>query len=77
MQRTFDSVPEPFRPILLGNALSSAINSKIFVESMQQQLSDLRKAKTRAMMLSNITAGCRTGEAFTKDFLTLLLKQKE
>ena len=27
MQHTLDSVPEPFRAILLGNALSSAINS--------------------------------------------------
>ena len=61
----------------LAMLLSSAINSKNPLESMQKQLTDLRKAKTHALMLSNITAFYRTGEAFTKEFLTLLLKQKE
>jgi hypothetical protein len=77
MQRTLDCVPEPSRSILLGNALSSAINSDNPLESMHNQLIDLRKNKTRAMMLSNLTAFNHTGKAFTKEFLKLLLKQKE
>ncbi|HZB17946.1 MAG TPA: hypothetical protein VE445_12340 [Nitrososphaeraceae archaeon] len=35
MQRTLDFVPEPYRAILLGNALSSALNSNNPIESMQ------------------------------------------
>ena len=46
MQRTFDFVPEPYRAILLGNALSSALNSNNPIESMQKQLIDLRKIRT-------------------------------
>ena len=42
MQRTLDCVSEPFRSILLGNALSSAINSDNPLESMHNQLIDLR-----------------------------------
>ena len=77
MQRTFDFVPEPYRAILLGNALSSALNSNNPIESMQKQLIDLRKNKNRVMMLNDITAFYGTGEAFTMEFLKLLLKQKE
>ena len=77
MQRVLDCVSEPSRKILLGNALSSAINSDNPLESMHKQLIDLRKAKTGVMMLNNLTAFYRTGEAFTKEFLKLLLKQKE
>jgi hypothetical protein len=77
MQRTLDFVPEPFKAILLGNALYSAINSNNPLESMHKQLTDLRKNKTRVMMLNNLTAFYRTGEAFTKEFLKLLWEQKE
>jgi hypothetical protein len=45
MQRTLDCVPEPSRSILLGNALSSAINSDNPLESMHNQLIDLRKIR--------------------------------
>ena len=44
---------------------------------MHNQLIDLRKNKTRVMMLNNLTAFNHTGKAFTKEFLKLLLKQKE
>lgn len=77
MQRTLDFLHEPSRSILLGYALSSAINSDNPLESMHNQLIDLRKNKTRAMMLNNLTAFNHTGKAFTKEFLKLLWKQKE
>ena len=77
MQRTLDVVSEPSRSILLGNALSSAINSDNPLESMHNQLIDLRKNKNRVMMLNDLTAFNHTGKAFTKEFLKLLLKQKE
>ena len=77
MHRTLDCVPEPSQSILLGNALSLAINSDNPKESMHNQLIDLRKNKTRVMMLNSLTAFNHTGKAFTKEFLKLLLKQKE
>jgi hypothetical protein len=77
MQCTLDFVPEPSQSILLGNALSSAINSDNPKESMHNQLIDLRKNKTRVMMLKSLTAFNHTGKEFTKEFLKLLLKQKE
>ena len=77
MQRTLDCVSEPSRSILLGNVLSSAINSDNPLESMHNQLIDLRENKTRAMMLNNLTAFNHTGKAFTKEFLKLLWKQKK
>ena len=77
MQRTLDCVPEPSRSILLGKALSSAINSDNPKESMHNQLIDLRKNKTRVMMLKSLKAFNHTGKTFTKEFLKLLLKQKE
>ena len=77
MQRILDCVPEPSKNILLGNALSLAINSNKPLESMQNQLTDLRKAKTSVMMLNDLTTYYSRGEAFTKEFLKLILKQKE
>ena len=44
---------------------------------MHNQLIDLRKNKTRAMMLKSLTTFNHTGKAFTKEFLKLLAKQKE
>ena len=76
MQHTLDVVSEPSRSNLLGNALSSAINFDNPQESMHNQLIELRKNKTRVMMLNNLTAFNYTGKAFTKEFLKLLLKQK-
>ena len=73
----FDCIPEPSKNILLGNALSLAINSNKPLESMQNQLTDLRKAKTSVMMLNDLTTYYSRGEAFTKEFLKLILKQKE
>ena len=77
MQRILDCIPEPSRKILLGNALSSAINSNNPIESMHKQLTGLRKTKSCAMMLNDLTAFYGTGKAFTKEFLKLILKQKE
>ena len=77
MQRILDCILEPSRKILLGNALSSAINSNNPIESMHKQLTGLRKAKTRVMMFNDLTAFYGTGKAFTKEFLKLILKQKE
>jgi hypothetical protein len=39
---------------LLGNALSSAINSNTPTETFNNKLTDLRKAKTSAMMLNDL-----------------------
>ncbi len=44
---------------------------------MYKQLTGLRKAKTRVMMLNDLTTYYSRGEAFTKEFLKLILKQKE
>ena len=44
---------------------------------MHKQLTGLRKAKSCARMLNDLTAFYRTGEAFTKEFLKLILNQKE
>ena len=77
MQHVLDCVPEQSRKILLGNALSSALNSNNPIESMQKQLTDFRKAKSRVMMIDDLTAFYGTGKEFTKEFLKLILKQKE
>ena len=44
---------------------------------MHKQLTGLRKAKIGVMMLNDLTAFYGTGKAFTKEFLKLILKQKE
>ncbi len=77
MQLVLDCVPEQSRKILLGNALSSAINSNNPIKSMQKQLTYFRKAKSRVMMLNDLTAFYGTDKEFTKEFLKLMLKQKE
>ena len=72
-----DCVPEQSRKILLGNALSLAINSNNnSIEYMQKQLTDFRKAKSRMMMLNDLTGFYGTGEEFTKEFLKLMLIQR-
>lgn len=77
MQRIFDFLPEPYRKILLGNALSSAINSTNPIETIDKELTDFRKFKNRVMMLNDLTAFYGTDKAFTKEFLNLILKQKQ
>ena len=77
LQRVLDCVPESYRKILLGNALSAAINSNNPIEFMHKQLTGLRKAKSRVMMLNDLTAFYGKKKTFTKEFLKLILKQKE
>ena len=78
MQRILDCIHEPSRKILLGNALSSqSILIILLILSMHKKLTGLRKAKTGVMMLNDLTAFYSKGKAFTKEFLKLILKQKE
>jgi hypothetical protein len=55
MQRILDCLPEPSRNILLGNALSSAIQSNNPVASLDKRLTDIRKVKTRGMMVTELS----------------------
>ncbi len=77
MQRILDCVSEPFRTILLGNALSSAILSTNPVAFIHKQLANIRKAKTRVMMLNDISTFYGIDKVYTKEFLKLILKQKK
>ena len=78
MQRILDCIPEPSRKILVGNALSTqSILIILLIRSMQKQLTDFRKAKSRVMMLNDLTAFYGTSKEFTKEFLKLILKQNE
>ena len=78
MQRILDCIHEPSRKILLGNALSSQSIPKILlILSMHKELTGLRKAKTGWWMLNDLTAFYGTGKEFTKEFLKIILKQKE
>ena len=54
MRRIVESVIEPSRKILVGNVLSSAINSNNPVDTMNKKLIDLREAKTSVMMLNDL-----------------------
>jgi len=77
MQRILDFVSEPFRTILLGNALSSAIQSTNPVASIHKQLAGIRKAKTRVMMLNDISTFYGIDKVYAKEFSKLILKQKK
>jgi hypothetical protein len=77
MQRTLDCMSEPFRTILLGNALSSAIQSKNPLASIDKQLTDFRKAKTCAMMVNDLSTFYGIDKTSTKEYLKLTLKQKK
>lgn len=77
MQRILDCVSEPYRTILLGNALSSAIQSTNPVASIHKQLDGIRKAKTRVMMLNDISTFYGIDKVYAKEFLKLILKQKK
>ena len=77
MLHILDCVPEPSRKILLGNALSSAINANNPIESMHKQLTDFRKAKNRVMMVNDLTAFYGTDKASIKEFIKIILEQKD
>jgi hypothetical protein len=77
MQRTLDCVPEPSKKILLGIALSSAIQSTNPVASINKLVTDMRKAKTRAMLLNDLSKFYGIDKASIKEFLELILKQKK
>jgi hypothetical protein len=77
MQRILDCLPEPSRNILLGNALSSAIQSNNPVASLDKRLTDIRKVKTRGMMVNELSKFYGIDKTSTREFLKLILKQKE
>ena len=76
MQRILDSVPEPYRKILLGNALSSAINSHNPIDTMNKKITDYRKFKTSVMMLNDLASFYGTDKKYIKEFLKLKFKYK-
>ena len=76
MQRILDSVPEQYRKILLGNALSSAINSNNPVDTMNKKLTEYQKSKTSVMMLNDLASFYGTDREYIKQFLKLKFKQK-
>jgi hypothetical protein len=77
MQRILDCLPEPSRNILLGNALSSAIQSNNPVASLDRRLTDIRKVKTRGMMVNELSTFYGIDKTSTREFLKLILKQKK
>jgi hypothetical protein len=77
MRHVLDCVPEPTRTKLLGNALSSAINSNNPIETMNKKLTDLRKAKSNVMMLNDLASYYGIDKASTKEFLKLKSKYKQ
>ena len=77
MRRIVESVPEPSRKILVGNALSSAINSNNPVDTMNKKLIDLREAKTSVMMLNDLATFYGMDKASIKELLKLKFRQNE
>ena len=77
MQRILDCLPEPSRNILLGNALSSAIQSNNPVASLDKRLTDIRKVKTSGMMVNELSKFYGIDKTSTREFLKLILKQKK
>ena len=75
MRRIVEYVPEPSRNILLGNALSSAINSNDSLDTMNKKLIDLRKAKTSVMMLNDLATSYGMNKASIVELLKLKFKQ--
>ena len=63
--------------ILLGNALSSAINSNDPVDTMNKKLIDLSEAKTITMMLNDLSAFYGMNKASIMELLKLKFKQNE
>ena len=77
MRRILDYVPEPSRKILLGNALSTAINSNNPVDTMNKKLIELRKSTSSVMMLNDLASFHGKNNAYIKELLKLKFKQKE
>ncbi len=77
MRRILESVPQPSRKILLGDALSSVFNSDNPVDTMNKKLTDYRKSKTSVMRLNDLAAFYGTDKAYIKELLKLKFKQKE
>ena len=77
MQRILDCLPEPSRNILLGNALSTAIQSNNPVASLDKRLTDIRKVKTSGMMVNELSKFYGIDKTSTREFLKLILKQKK
>jgi hypothetical protein len=77
MRRILECIPEPTKNILLGNALSSAINSDNPGETLYNKLRDFRKAKTNVMMLNDLATFYGMDKESTKAFLKLKSKYNQ
>jgi len=77
MQRILDSVPESSKRFLLGNALSSAINSNTPVQTMNKRLREIRRDKTNLMMINDIAAFYNIDKTSGKEFLKLKFKKQK
>jgi len=77
MRRILECIPEPTKNILLGNALSSAINSDNPGETLYNKLRDFRKAKTNVMMLNDLATFYGMDKESTKVFLKLKSKYNQ
>jgi len=69
MRHILDFLPEPSKTILLGNALSLAINSNNPLQTMNEQAIRFRRSKSIAMMFHDLSAFYGISSEFTKDFL--------
>jgi hypothetical protein len=77
IRRILEGMPEPTKNILLGNALSSAINSDNPGETLHNKLRDLLKAKTNVMMLNDLATFYGMDKESTKEFLKLKSKYNQ
>lgn len=77
MQRILDSVPEPSKRLLLGNALSSAINSNNPVQTMNKRLRELRRGKTNLMMVNEEATFYNIDKTTVKELLKLKYKMQK
>jgi hypothetical protein len=59
------------------SVLATAIRSNNPLESIENQLIELRKTKTRFMMFKDLTAFHGNDEAYTKELLKLKSKQNK
>ena len=76
MRRILDYVPEPSRKILLGNALSTAINSNNPVDTMNKKLIELRKSTNSVMMLNDLASFLGKNNAYIKELLKLKFNKR-
>jgi hypothetical protein len=77
IRRILEGIPEPIKNILLGNALSSAINSDNPGETLHNKLRDFRKAKTNVIMLNDLATFYGMDKESTKEFLKLKSKYNQ